>query len=72
VVGIDLVWSLVRDDVEVVNRRDVVSGCIAPIRDDLGIEAGLKICLVDEERAPATHTEEFRGKHLQRGRTRIS
>ena len=59
VVDIDLVWSLVRDNVEVVARRDVVSGCVPAVCDDLGIEAGLEVCLVDEERVPATHTEEF-------------
>ncbi len=70
-VGVDLVGSLVRDDVEVVTRCDVVSGCVPAVRDDLGIEAGLEVCLVDEERVPATHTEEFGGKHLQRNRTGI-
>ena len=44
---------------------------IAP-GDDLDIEAGLEVCLVDEERVPATHTEGFGGRHLQRGRTGIS
>jgi len=39
VVGVDLVWSLVRDDVEVVAGRDVVSWCVPAVRDDLGVES---------------------------------
>ena len=67
-VGVDLVWSLVRDDVEVVTRCDVVSGCVPAVRDDLGFEASLKIGLVDEERVSATHTGDYGEKQLQRGR----
>jgi len=66
VVGVDLVGSLVRDDVEVVARCDVVSGCVPAVRDDLGIEAGLEVCLVDEERVSATHTSGSDRESLQR------
>jgi len=55
VVGVDLIGSLVRDDVEVVARRNVVSGCVPAVRDNLGVEAGLEVGLVDEERVSATH-----------------
>jgi hypothetical protein len=66
VVGVDLVWCLVRDDVEVVARRDVVSGCVPAVRDDLGIEASLEVGLVDEERVPATHTSGSDREIIQR------
>jgi hypothetical protein len=68
VVGVDLAGSLVRDDIEVFGRRDVVSGCIPAVSDDLGVEASLNVGLVDEKRVSATRTEDFGEKHLQRGR----
>jgi len=55
VVGVDLAWSLVRDDVEIVARCDVVPGCVPAVRDDLGVKAGLEIGLVDEEGVSATY-----------------
>jgi len=66
VVGVDLIGSLVRDDVEVVARRNVVSGCVPAVRDNLGVEAGLEVGLVDEERVSATHTSGSDRESLQR------
>jgi len=66
VVGIDLVRSLVRDDVEILARRDVVSGCVPAACDDLGVEASLEVSLVDEERVSPTHTSGSDRESLQR------
>jgi hypothetical protein len=68
VVAVNLVGSLVRDDLQAVSGRNILSWWVAAVRDDLCIEASLEVSLFDEERVASTHTGVFVGRCLQRGR----
>ena len=46
---VDLVRGLVRDDLQIVPRRNVVSRRVSAVGNDLGVESCLEIGLADEE-----------------------
>jgi len=58
-------------DVPIESEKIFKNLYIPAVRDDLRIEAGLEVGLIDEDRVSATHTCEFEGRYLQRGRTGI-